>query len=223
LDQTIQCIRYAERVTSPAAPPRTLTRKGEATRARILDAAAELMYDRGVGATSIDDVKRAAGVSSSQLYHYFSDQQALVTAVIARQTDLVLGFQEPHLIAVESGATLRAWRDAVVTVVDARGGAGGCPLGSLSSELSGRDDAHRAALAESFGRWEGAIRGGLERMRDRGELPDSADPEELALALLAALQGGLLLSQARRSTTPLRAALDAVIAQITASDRAGAR
>ena len=49
-------------------------------------------------------------------------------------------------------------------------------------------------------------------MHDRGEL--AADPGPLAAATLAALQGGLLLTQIRRSTEPLEAALDAVLAHV---------
>ena len=48
-----------------------LTRKGRATRARIIDVAARLMFERGVGGTSIDEVRGAATVSGSQISHYF--------------------------------------------------------------------------------------------------------------------------------------------------------
>ena len=206
---------------APTAPGPPLTRKGRATRERVLDAAAALMHERGVAGTSIDDVKAASGVSSSQLYHYFAGKQQLVTAVIARQTELILGFQEPRLAVLDDLAGLRAWRDAVLALVDGLGGRGGCPLGSLVAELSEHDDAHRAALQESFGRWEGAIGAGLERMRDRGALDGAIDVAELALALLVALQGGLLLSQLRRSSAPLRAGLDTVLAQIAAAGEPG--
>jgi hypothetical protein len=50
-------------------------------------------------------------------------------------------------------------------------------------------------------------------MQARGEL-GRADPDELALATLAALQGGLLLTQLQRSTKPLDTALDAMLALI---------
>jgi TetR/AcrR family transcriptional regulator, transcriptional repressor for nem operon len=50
-------------------------------------------------------------------------------------------------------------------------------------------------------------------MQARGEL-GSADPDQLALATLAALQGGLLLTQMQRSNTPLAAALDAMLTLI---------
>ena len=172
------------------------------------------MFDRGVAATGIDEVKAAAGVSSSQLYHYFADRQALITAVVAHQTEEVLAFHDPLLSQLDSLQALRAWRDAIVELQRDRGCQGGCPIGSLASELSERDPDNRYALATAFDRWESGIRGGLERMRDRGELSADADPAALALALLAALQGGLLLTQVRRSTTPLETALDEMLARI---------
>jgi hypothetical protein len=51
-------------------------------------------------------------------------------------------------------------------------------------------------------------------MRDEGRLSPVADVEQLATAMLAAIQGGLLLTQLRRSTAPFRAATDAAIGYI---------
>ncbi|HEX3606504.1 MAG TPA: TetR/AcrR family transcriptional regulator [Candidatus Dormibacteraeota bacterium] len=196
-----------------ADPPR-LTRKGQATRERIVAAAAQLMYERGVAGTSTEDVQAAAGVSASQLYHYFADKRSLVRAVIAFLTEAVLDAQQPALGGLDSVAAVRAWRDVVLAVVRRRGCEGGCPIGSLASELADVDPEARAALVESFDRWEGAIRDGLRAMHRRGELRDGADPDRLALGILAALQGGLLLAQLRRDTAPLEAALDTVIDQV---------
>jgi TetR/AcrR family transcriptional repressor of nem operon len=91
---------------------------------------------------------------------------------------------------------------------------GGCPLGSLSSELSERDPPARQALAEGFMQWPSAIRDGLQHMIEQGVLRDDADPERLSLAMLAALQGGLLLAQSQRNTAALEAGLDAIIERI---------
>jgi TetR/AcrR family transcriptional regulator, transcriptional repressor for nem operon len=46
-----------------------LTPKGERTRARIVDAAARLVHERGVAGTTLDDVRATAAVSGSQLSH----------------------------------------------------------------------------------------------------------------------------------------------------------
>jgi AcrR family transcriptional regulator len=198
--------------SSPAGP--RLTRKGVATRARIVAAAAGLIFERGVAGTSTEDVRAAAGVSSSQLYHYFTDKRALVRAVIEHQTEQVLGFQQPLLGRLDDVDALRAWRDAIVSLQRQRQCAGGCPIGSLGSELSDLDQDARADLAVGFRRWEAAIRDGLRAMQERGTLRADTDVEELALAVLAALEGGLLLTKIRRDTVALEAALDTMIAHV---------
>ena len=114
-----------------------LTPKGERTRARIVEAAARLIYERGVAGTTLDDVRAAAEVSGSRLYHYFADKDELVQAVIAD---------------------------------------------------------------------------GLRGLRAAGHLPADIDTGDLAVTLLAALQGGLLLAQVQRDTRPLETAVDTVLA-----------
>ncbi|MCW2858701.1 MAG: TetR family transcriptional regulator [Actinoallomurus sp.] len=199
----------AEELTAPR-----LTRKGRATRDRIVAAASELMFLRGVAGTTTDDVQRAAGVSTSQIYHYFSDKTALVRAVIAHQTQEVLDAQQPHLGRLDTLEALRAWRDLLVDLQRQRQCEGGCPIGSMASELSETCPEARTDLAEGFGRWEAGIRDGLRAMHDRGDLRRDVDPDRLALATLAALQGGLLLTKVRRDTAPLEAALDASLDHI---------
>jgi TetR/AcrR family transcriptional repressor of nem operon len=189
-----------------------LTPKGEQTRLRIVTAAADLMFRDGVAGTTLDDVKAAAGVSSSQIYHYFADKNALVAAVIDYQTEAIVGGMEPMLARLDTVAGLRAWRDFLVGHQQELACAGGCPVGSLGAELAEVDSAARAQLAASFRRWEAGIRGGLAAMHARGEL--AADPADLATATLAAVQGGLLLAQLERSTRPLEKALDAMLAYV---------
>jgi AcrR family transcriptional regulator len=190
------------------------TKKGRATRDRIVAAAADLMYRHGVAGTSIPAVRDAAGVSSSQVYHYFADKDDLTRAVIAFQSEAILSYQEPSLARIDSLDALRAWRDVMVDAARQDNGAGGCPLGSLSSELSDDHPWARDALAASFTAWSEAIRTGLATMIDNGTLPPETDPARLALALLAAVQGGLILAQAQHGTDALEAVLDTVIAHI---------
>lgn len=177
-------------------------------------AAARLMLDQGVGRTTIADVQTAAKVSPSQLYHYFADKNALVYAVVELQTDEVLAAQTRALTGLDSFAALEAWRDELVELQRRRAGVGGCPIGTLVGELSESDERARGELAESLARWEELLRRGIAAMRDRGELRADVDPEQLALALLAAVQGGLLLNQTRRNGAPLTVAIDMAIAHL---------
>jgi TetR/AcrR family transcriptional regulator, transcriptional repressor for nem operon len=190
--------------------PRSLTARGAATRSRIVEAAADLIYEHGVERTSLDDVMAVSGVSKSQLYHYFADKSALVLEVIAKQTERILDAQRPELAALDSLPSLKAWRNAFVRLNKAAGGRG-CPLGSLASELANDSEPARKHLAASFATWRDRIEQGLTKMRERGELAASADPRELALALLTAVEGGLLLAKTTRSSRPLEIALDMAI------------
>jgi TetR/AcrR family transcriptional repressor of nem operon len=203
-------------VVRTAQPEAASTPKGRATRDRIIAAAADLMYRHGVAGTSTPTVRDAAGVSSSQIYHYFADKDDLTRAVIAFQSEAILSHQAPLLARLDSFDALRSWRDVVVDAARQENGAGGCPLGSLSSELSDNNPWAREALAAGFGAWYEAIRGGLAAMKDNGALRAGTDPDRMALALLTAVQGGLLLAQVQRTTDALEITLDTVIADIRA-------
>jgi len=189
----------------PTTAPEKLTPKGRATRERIVAAAAELMSQRGVARTTIEDIQEAAAVSTSQMYHYFADKGDLVAAVIDFQTDHL------GLDRLECLEDLRRWRDIMVDMMRRLGFVGGCPIGSLANELAETDPLARAQVARSFVQWETMIRDGLKAIAARGELPDGTEVDNLALATLAAIQGGLLLSQVRRDTAPLEAAIDTMI------------
>jgi TetR/AcrR family transcriptional regulator, transcriptional repressor for nem operon len=211
-------------ITNGSGDGRRLTRRGRHTRERIVAAAAELMFDRGVAETTLEDIRAAAGVSGSQVYHYFEDKQALVRAVIDHQAGAVLATQGAHLDHLDTMPGLRAWRDLLVEHQRTLECRGGCPLGTLGAELAETDDAARMAVARGFRRWETRIRDGLRAMHARGDLPTDTDPDDLALATLAALQGGLLLAQVQREPRPLEVALDAMLDRIQAlTEAAGNR
>jgi TetR/AcrR family transcriptional repressor of nem operon len=193
-----------------------LTPKGERTRARIVEAAARLIYERGVGGTTLDDVKAAAEVSGSQMYHYFPDKDELVQAVITYQAAVIAGGQRQADLGSAEG--LRAWRDMVIAQAGSSEGKGGCPLGSLAGQLAETDPHARALLADGFRQWQAAIGEGLGRLHQAGQLPEGTDPDALAVTLLATLQGGLLLAQVQRDTRPLETAVDTLL-QLARSSR----
>jgi TetR/AcrR family transcriptional repressor of nem operon len=197
-------------VTSDAPDQPRLTPKGERTRARIVAAAARLIHQRSVAGTTLDDVKAAAGVSGSQLYHYFPDKDDLVQAVIEHQARTIAGNQRQADLGTPGG--LRAWRDTVIAQAQAAGGAGGCPLGSLAGQLAETDPRARARIAAGFEQWSAAISEGARRLQAAGHLPAAIDADDYAMTLLAVLQGGLLLAQVQQDTGPLRTAVDTILA-----------
>ncbi|MBU4555947.1 MAG: TetR/AcrR family transcriptional regulator [Actinobacteria bacterium] len=186
-----------------------LTAKGARTRARIVEEAAALVHERGVAGTTLEDVKVAAEVSGSQMYHYFPDKNELVQAVIDYQADTIVNQNRQ---ALSSPDGVDAWRNMVITGANVADGKGGCALGSLGGQLAESDPEARALIATGFDEWAAALSDGLTSLHARGKLPSHIDPEDLATTLLATLQGGLLLAQVQRSTRPLQTAVDTLLA-----------
>lgn len=192
-----------------------LTARGVATRTRIVAAAADLVNIHGAGGTSLDEVMARSGVSKSQLYHYFADKDALVREVITLQTQRVLGFQRMNLEPLDSLSALIRWRYAIVVANATANSRGGCPLGSLANELADRSEPARDVLAESFEHWETLLADGLQAIADRGGFSTDADVHDIAAAMLAAIQGGLLLAKTTRNTRPLELALDMAVDHVS--------
>ena len=152
--------------TSPEGRALPVTERGRRARASIIDAAATLMYQKGVSMTSLDDVLAAAGSGKSQLYHYFDSKADLVAAVIERQLELVLA-RQPTLAHIESWDGIDAWVSEILTAHSAPGGPFACPLGTMAAELK-NDPTFRPLLDNAFRRWEPPLARGLQTIRIGG-------------------------------------------------------
>jgi len=194
-----------------------LTSRGEATRARIVESAAELILAAGVGGTGLDGICTETATSKSQLFHYFpGGKSELVGAIASFQADRVLAAQEPYLSRLATWDDWRGWRDAVIDHYGSQPH-WGCPIGALASELTGTDPERAAEVAAHMERWRGQLEEGVTRLRDAGELSPDADSRALSLAVFASLQGGLLLIASAESIEPLEAALDGALAMLRAA------
>jgi AcrR family transcriptional regulator len=199
------------KATSTVVPEaRPLTKKGMATRTRILEQAAALIYANGVHATNNEQLRLAAGVSGSQLNHYFPTKESLVRAVIAWQAEQVLSFhRDERFHGFDTIEAFRRW--AAFYVGYERAYQEGCSLGSLASEIIKTELDVHDELADAFEQWREIFRDGIEHMRRDGRISARADAAQLANLVLAAFQGGMLLAQVSRDITPLRDALQAAI------------
>jgi AcrR family transcriptional regulator len=187
-----------------------LTRKGAATRRRIIDAAAAEIRARGVTATTLDDICRRSGTGKSQLFHYFPDgKEQLLLAVAQWEADRVIEDQQPHLEQLTSWTEWQEWRDAVVARYRQQGVH--CPLGVLITEVGRHTPAAQAVTRQLLEQWQRHIRTGIERMRESGEISRDIDPVRTAGALIAAIQGGVTILMSTGSAEHLESALDLCI------------
>jgi AcrR family transcriptional regulator len=192
-----------------------MTRRGRASRERIVERAAELFAERGIAATSVDEVLAAAGAGKGQFYHYFRGRDELAAAAVGHRCAQVVAGLAEALGGVSSLAGLEEALAGFVAGFE-QAGLPGCPIGTLAAEVAGRNEDARMAAAAGFDAWERLLADALERMRQRGELRADAVPAVLATGLLASIEGGMVLSQARKDAASLRIALEAGLGGVRA-------
>jgi len=199
-------------------PGEPSTRRGRASRERIVERAAELFAERGIAATSVEEVLAGAAAGKGQFYHYFRGRDELAAAAVGYRCAQVVGGLTLALGGVSSLAGLEQALAGFVAGFE-QAGLPGCPIGTLATEVAGRNEDARLQAAAGFDAWERLLADVLERMCQRGELDADAEPAVLATGLLASIEGGMVLSQARKDIASLRIAVDAGLAQVRANLR----
>jgi AcrR family transcriptional regulator len=192
--------------TVDAQDPVGLTPKGAASRQRIVEAAAAEIREFGVTAT-LDDIRARARASKSQVFHYFpGGREQLLLAVARHEADRVLADQQPQLGDLSSWPAWLAWRDTVLARYRDQGQQ--CPLNALVTQLGRMTPGAQAVVAELMAQWQSQIAAGITRMQAAGEVAPGLDPARTAAAILAGIQGGVVMLMATGDLTPLSAALD---------------
>ena len=194
-------------------PGEPKTGRGRASRERIVERAAELFAERGIAGTSLDEVLAAAGAGKGQFYHYFRSRDELAAAAVEQRCAQVVTGLTQALGGVSSLAELEQALAGFIAGFEQMG-LPGCPIGTLATEVAGRNEAARLQAAAGFDAWERLLADALARMRQRGELRADAQPAMLATGLLASIVGGMVLSQTRRDVASLRIAVNAGLAQV---------
>src|SRR5215472_1234391 len=196
-------------------PGEPTTRRGRASRERIVERAAELFAERGIAGTSLDEVLAAAKAGKGQFYHYFRSRDELAAAAVGHRCAQVIAGLTQALGDVSSLAGLERALAGFLADFE-QSGMPGCPIGTLAAEVAGRNEDARVQAAAGLDAWERLLAGALERMRERGELRADAEPAVLATGLLASIEGGMVLSQTRKGIASLRIAVEAGIAHVRA-------
>ncbi len=173
------------------------------TRDRLITATGELFRRQGYNGTSLKQVTVAAGVPFGSLYHAFpGGKEELGEAVILTSGDAYRQlFEAIHDAAPDPVAAVGEFFDGAAAVLEETGYVDACPIGTVALEVASTNDRLRRATDTVFAGWVASAR---TRLVAAG-LGDG-EAHELAVALVAAVEGGFMLSRAARSPEPMRAA-----------------
>jgi TetR/AcrR family transcriptional regulator, lmrAB and yxaGH operons repressor len=161
------------------------------SRAALVDAAALLFRRQGYAATGVNQILETADVKAGSLYHHFPDgKQQLAAAVVdSAGTDIETRLRQFLDSGLPVTDIVGGWIDLMSSglTLDRRDG---CPIEPIATESVNASPLVRAASAQVFRAWQMAIAG---RLCNDGWA--EAESEETALAVIALLEGALILSR----------------------------
>jgi len=185
-----------------------MTPPPDSARERILGAATTLLLDRGYGATSVDEICRAAEVTKGGLFYHFESKETLVSAAVERFFSGLVAAGEAARADTDPGAfaALDAYVEALPKLIEGPELARGCLLGAMAIQTTESHPTVWSAARSALGEW----RGGLQSLIDAAaaERSVAVDSAELADGLLAAVEGGLLLDRSGVSSGAAVAAVN---------------
>lgn len=177
-----------------------MAQKGEITRQRILDAAASLMQSQGFHATGLNQIIQESGAPKGSLYFHFPEGKEAIAVAALEQSGRMLTDMLQQLLAAspDVAQAIDAMWQFFSVALEASDFRKGCPIATVTLEAAGEHPAIQACSDAIYRQWQALI---STRLRADGMGADLADAR--ATALLALLEGALVLARARRSTEPL--------------------
>ncbi|MCK7548869.1 TetR family transcriptional regulator C-terminal domain-containing protein [Marinobacter koreensis] len=175
------------------------------TRHHIIETGADLIGQKGFGATGINAVLTAAGVPKGSFYHYFSSKNDFGLAVIdsfAEEYDATLDriLNDSSRSCVDR---LRAYFDTGFETMTSCEYTRGCLIGNLGQELAGQSEAFRTRLDKVFSGWEKRFERCIAEAQTAGDIDAHVDPADAASFLLSGWEGAILRSKVLKSTEPM--------------------
>lgn len=179
--------------------PRVSKEAKAESHARILDAAARLYRERGIEATSVGEVTKAAGMTHGGFYRHFESKDDLTVAAIEHSVATWAGTLK-GLIADHGGDTgIRLYIDMYLSKEHIAGPGKGCPIAALASETATAPDIVRKAMSAGVDQIVGLLESGFDM--------SPVDTRRRAAGVFANLVGAVVMA---RTTTSKEAALEIV-------------
>jgi TetR/AcrR family transcriptional regulator, transcriptional repressor for nem operon len=181
----------------------------DSARDRIIAAAAESFHNNGYNATGIDEILKAARATKGSFHHHFGSKKEIALAVIKeivapkfnrRMIDPVVGASKPldAIRRVVRNLRTQGSTDDLLT---------GCPINNLSSELALQDRQIQSSLSALFDCWQDEWAKALRLQSDLETQTGFKSARQLALYIVAAIEGAQAMAKAQQSREPLDAVL----------------
>jgi TetR/AcrR family transcriptional regulator, transcriptional repressor for nem operon len=168
--------------------------KATENRAALVQAAGRLFRERGIDGVGVAEISKKAGLTHGALYAQFPSKEALAAEAFA--SALKPGLEKMTADRDGRPATLADLLDSYLSLDHRDNLAGGCPMSASASEVARQNKMVSERFTEMFEQVVALIE------RDLGDSPVNADKHQRALAMMAAMVGGVAASRAVAKADP---------------------
>ena len=160
------------------------------------------MLAKGFGATTVDEICNAAGLTKGGFFHYFRSKEDLGKAVLDRfcrsQFEMLGNGKSPLLKSQDPLERLYGWVDSAIEASKSPVGRKGCLLGNFAQELSDTNPKFRSQCAQLFSYWAEQLKKELDEAEATYLSEKRLDTQGLAEHFIAVLEGSLILGKAKQ-------------------------
>ena len=179
------------------------------TRARLLSAGFEEVYEHGFQGASIDRILDRLEVTKGAFFHHFPNKTAFGYALVEETIASMIRAQWVDTLAASDDplTSIANAFEAGVRVLETAPLNLGCPLNNLAQEMSPLDEGFRVRTRQVFELWMQTFELALRRGQGQGSVSPAIDPHSVAFALVAEIEGILSLSRNSQDRRVLRLGL----------------
>lgn len=170
------------------------------TRQKMVHAAMDLFHRQGVNATSIDQILESSGTGKSQFSHYFKTKDGLVHATLTSLHEAIRKGETPTGYDIDTWKDLERWFQSYIDFQKSVNFERSCPIGTIAADVTDEQENLRREVIDFLTWSRGRLAGFFAGRKRAGELPRTANPEELADFCIAIMQGGMLLTKMKRDS-----------------------
>ncbi len=177
--------------------------KGELTRQKIVEAAAPIFNKKGYEGSSLNDLMQATGLKKGGIYRHFSSKEELAAEAFDYNWEAAWTARWSRLDETANG--IQKLKQLIASFVDHRPAvSGGCPILNTAIDSDDGNPVLRARVSKALRAWLARLQEILVQSQERGEVRRDVDVKSVAVLIVAAMEGALMISRIQRCDDALR-------------------
>jgi TetR/AcrR family transcriptional regulator, transcriptional repressor for nem operon len=177
--------------------------KGEATRKRIVEAAAPIFNQHGYEGSSLNDLMEATGLKKGGIYRHFASKEELAAEAFDHSWEAVWNMRLFHV--EEKGDGIDRLKQFITNFVERKSPvAGGCPVLNTAIDADDGNPVLRARVAKAIRSWTLRLESYVEDAKKECKAKPDVNSKAVATLIIASLEGALMMSRIQKSDEALR-------------------